>query len=156
MGANVGLMILPFEKLKPTTHTHTHTHTPPRAVAQIPLYGQFPVERATGNKVSRLTNVKLPGRLLTQFLKERLHSSSMLPSTLADDKEDTFLPKQGSRAPHVADMETPMEITQPHAPAHFTEEHTEARRGQRVDRRPYHTPVAELDPDSQKLPSEPL
>ena len=128
MGANVGLMILPFEKIKPTTHTHT-----PRSVAQIPLYGQFPVERATGNKVSRLTNVKLPGQLLTQFLKERLHSSSMLPSTLADDKEDTFLPKQGSRAPHVADMETPIEITQPHAPAHFTEEHTEARRWQRVD-----------------------
>ena len=132
MGANVGLMILPSEKLKPTTHTHTHTHTP-HAVAKIPLDSQFPVERATVNKVSHLTNEKLPGRLLTQFPKEHLHSSSTPPSTLADDKEDTFLPKQGSKAPHVADMDTPIEVTQPHAPAHFTEEHTEAQRGQRVD-----------------------
>lgn len=117
--------------LKSYSPPHTHACTPhahpTHPVAKIPLYGQFPAERATVNKVSHQTNVSLPGLLLTQFPKEHPHSSSILPSTLAHDEEDTLLPKQGSEAPYSADMETPIEITQLHAPAHFTEEHTEAR-----------------------------
>ena len=100
--------------------------------------------------------MKPPGLLLTQFPKGYCHSSSLLPSTLADDKEDMFLPKQGSKAPCIADVETTTEITQPHAPAPFTGENTEARSGQRLDRRPAHPPVEELDPESRKLASEPL
>ena len=62
-----------------------------------------------------------------------------------------FLPKQGSKAPCIADVETTTEITRPHAPAPLKGENTEARSGQRLDRRPAHTPVEELDPESGSL-----